>query len=126
MLLLFSCFNVFASCEEGWTKFWWWNAGTNCFTKDVLEKAYGACTTSDCCFQRLPAWTEENKTEILAVDSLGTIYQWKFDPTNPTAHAVWLALHDHQETAVGQVLYPQFSFNVLRENTKKYQREFDL
>jgi hypothetical protein len=106
LLLLCSCLNVFASCEQGWTKFWWWNAGTNwpATVRDVLENEYGACETSDYCFQRLPAWTRENKTELLAVDSLGTIYQWKFDPANPTAHAVWLALHDHQETAAAKVM----------------------
>ncbi|CAB4013778.1 Hypothetical predicted protein [Paramuricea clavata] len=88
-----------------WTKFWWWNSGTTWPTtvKDVLEKVYGTCNTSDYCFQRLPAWTKENKTELLAVDSLGTIYQWKFDTINPTGHAVWLALHDHQETAATKI-----------------------
>ena len=115
VLLLCSCLNAFATCEEGWTKFWWWNAGTRWPTavNDVLENAYGACTTSDYCFQRLPAWTQENKTELLAVDSLGTIYRWKFDPKNPTAHAAWLALHDHQETAAAKVL---------RKNIKKILR----
>ena len=113
VLLLCSCWNAFASGEQGWAKFWWWNPGTNWPTsvKDVLENTYGACTTSDYCFQRLPAWTEENRTELLAVDSLGTIYQWKFDPANPTAHALWLALHDHQETAAGKVLYPSSSLS---------------
>jgi hypothetical protein len=90
-----------------WTKFWWWNAGTTWPTtvKDVLEKVYGTCKTEEYCFQRLPVWTTEKKTELLAVDSLGTIYQWKFNPKNPTAHAVWLALHDHHETAATKVLY---------------------
>lgn len=47
---------------------------------------------------------KENLTELLAVDSQETIYKWKFDPGNPTAHAVWRALHDHQETVAGQAL----------------------
>lgn len=96
-----------AYCEglNTWTKFWWWNQGTKWPTtvKDVLEKAYGECTTSDYCFQRLPGWTKENKTEILAIDSAGTIYRWKFDSSNPTAHTPWLALHDHQETGAKKV-----------------------
>ena len=109
LLLLCTCWNVLAYCKElnTWTKFWWWNTGTKWPTavKDVFEKAYGKCTTSDYCFQRLPEWTKENKTEILAVDSVGTIYRWKFDSSNPTAHAVWLAFHDHQETPANKVQY---------------------
>lgn len=26
------------------------------------------------------------------------MFRWKFDSKNPTAHAAWLAFHDHRET----------------------------
>ena len=29
--------------------------------------------------------------------------RWAFDSSNPTAHAVWQAFHDHQQTAYGDV-----------------------
>ncbi|XP_046861704.1 uncharacterized protein LOC124454990 [Xenia sp. Carnegie-2017] len=89
-----------------WTKFWWWNVGSKwpASVKDVLQSTYGTCSTKNYCFQRLPSWTQESKTELLAVDSMGTIYLWKFNPANPTAHACWLALHDHKETASKKIL----------------------
>ena len=34
----------------------------------------------------------------------GTVYAWKFDSTNPTAHAVWAALHDHVTTPYNKVM----------------------
>lgn len=93
-----------------WTKFWWWNVGSKwpASVKDVLQSTYGTCSTKNYCFQRLPSWTQESKTELLAVDSMGTIYLWKFNPANPTAHACWLALHDHKETASKKVFHDLF------------------
>ena len=74
----------------------------------MLKNAYGTCKPGDLyCFQRLPTWAEEDSTELLAIDSEGTVYQWKFDSKNPTAHAVWQALHDHQETASGKIVHNQ-------------------
>ena len=32
-----------------------------------------------------------------------SFYRWAFDSGNPTAHAVWLAFHDHQQTGYGAV-----------------------
>ena len=97
--------------NETWKAFWWWTAGVqwpSCSDEnavlDVLEHAYGTCSVSDAyCFQRLPAWTEEGSTEMLAKDSVGTVYKWSFDPANPTAHATWKAFHNHQETSAGAV-----------------------
>ena len=89
-----------------WTAFWWWTPGAAWPTResDVLQHAYGACTQYDYyCFQRLPSWAVENFTELLAIDSQGTVYQWKFDSANPTAHAVWIALHDHVTTPFNKV-----------------------
>lgn len=90
-----------------WTAFWWWTAGAAWPTheNDVLQHDYGTCSMYDYyCFQRLPTWATENRTELLAIDSRGTVYRWKFDSTNPTAHAVWNALHDHIMTRDGEVI----------------------
>ncbi|KAL9965839.1 hypothetical protein ACROYT_G029693 [Oculina patagonica] len=90
-----------------WHRFWWWTPAKQWPTgaKDVLKNAYGTCKSSDSyCFQRLPSWVKEDSTELLAIDSEGTVYQWKFDSKNPTAHAVWQAFHDHQETSRGQIV----------------------
>ena len=90
-----------------WHRFWWWTPAKQWPTgaNDVLKNAYGTCKSSNpFCFQRLPSWAEEDSTELLAIDSEGTVYQWKFDSKNPTAHAVWQALHDHQETSRGQIV----------------------
>ena len=89
-----------------WNAFWWWTPGSTWPTQedDVLQHAYGACTQYDYyCFQRLPSWAVEDFTELLAIDSRGTVYQWKFDSSNPTAHAVWIALHDHVMTPYKKV-----------------------
>lgn len=45
----------------------------------------------------------ENSTEMLAVDSQGTKYKWRFDSNNRVAHAAWEAFHDHQTTLYSQV-----------------------
>ena len=90
-----------------WTAFWWWTPGATWPTheNDVLKHPYGTCSQYDYyCFQRLPTWTQENFTELLAIDSRGTVYQWKFDSSNPTAHAAWIALHDHKQTLYNQVV----------------------
>lgn len=59
-----------------WRGFWWWNSGvqwSECESvnvSDVLEKPYGECSGNEpFCFQRLPAWLEEDSTIVLAVDS---------------------------------------------------------
>lgn len=92
---------------SSWQRFWWWTPGQTwpADETDVLKNAYGTCKLSDLhCFQRLPSWAEEDSTELLAIDSEGTVYQWKFDSKNPTAHAVWQALHDHLETPAGKIV----------------------
>lgn len=91
----------------GWRAFWWYEKDTTwpANVKDVLGSEYGTCSTFDVyCFQRLPRWLKENDTELLAVDSVGTVYKWVFNPQNPVSHAVWLALHDHKESAHQAVL----------------------
>lgn len=91
-----------------WKAFWWWTSGGTWpkHEEDVLQHVYGTCSRYDYyCFQRLPSWAQENFTELLAIDSKGTVYQWKFDSTNPTAHAVWTALHDHILTPYKKVVF---------------------
>lgn len=102
VVLSSSAFNT-----SSWQRFWWWTPGLTwpADATDVLNNTYGTCKPSDSfCFQRLPSWADEDSTELLAIDSDGTVYQWKFDSSNPTAHAVWQALHDHQETANGKIV----------------------
>ena len=95
---------------SSWQRFWWWTPGKTwpANVKDVLKDAFGLCKPNNpYCFQRLPSWAEEDATELLAVDSDGTVYQWKFDSKNPTAHSVWQAFHDHQETPHGKIMNKQ-------------------
>ena len=95
---------------SSWQRFWWWTPGQTwpANVKDVLKDAFGLCKQNNpYCFQRLPSWAEEDATELLAVDSDGTVYQWKFDSKNPTAHSVWQAFHDHQETPHGKIMNKQ-------------------
>lgn len=86
----------------GWQRFWWFNPGSNVdkgVYNDVLQHPFGTCRKTDpFCFQRLPAELIEQDTELLAVDSAGTIYKWNFQPWVDTAHRAWLAFHDHEET----------------------------
>ena len=106
---------------SSWQRFWWWTPGQAWPTgeTDVLKNAYGHCKPSDqYCFQRLPSWAEEDSTELLAIDSEGTVYQWKFDSTNPTAHAVWQALHDHLETTNGKIVSNKAWDPLVLEGTK--------
>ena len=95
---------------SSWHRFWWWTPGQSWPSKttDVLKNAFGTCKEDALyCFQRLPNWTKEDSTELLSVDSEGTVYLWRFDSKNPTAHAVWLALHDHKETDSGKIVNNQ-------------------
>ena len=101
-LALSSAYNT-----SSWQRFWWWTPGQSwpAGETDVLKNAYGTCKPGDLyCFQRLPSWAEEDSTDLLAIDSEGTVCQWKFDSKNPTAHAVWQAFHDHQETANAKIV----------------------
>ena len=91
---------------SSWHRFWWWTPGKKwpSGVTDVLKNAYGTCKSSDhYCFQRLPSWAREDATELLAIDNEGTVYRWQFDSKNPTAHAVWQALHDHKKTHNGKI-----------------------
>lgn len=89
-----------------WQRFWWWSANKTwpAGVTDVLKDSFGTCTPSaSYCFQRLPLWATEDNTELMAIDTAGTVYEWKFDSKNPTAHAAWLAFHLHQETGARKV-----------------------
>lgn len=100
----------FAFDLSSWHRFWWWTPGQSWPSKatDVLRYTFGTCREdAPYCFQRLPNWTKEDSTELLSIDSEGTVYLWKFDSKNPTAHAVWLALHDHKETVSGTIVTEQ-------------------
>ena len=100
----------FASDLSSWHRFWWWTPGQSWPSKatDVLRYSFGTCREDALyCFQRLPNWTKEASTELLSIDSEGTVYLWKFDSKNPTAHAVWLAFHDHKETGSGTIVNNQ-------------------
>ena len=90
-----------------WLAFWWWTAGATwpADVRDVLAYPYGYCSPySVYCFGRIPSWAREANTEMLAIDSVGNEYMWKFDPHNTVAHAAWLAFHDHLTTAAGKVV----------------------
>ena len=90
----------------GWTKFWWYTAGTTLQSgTDFLGQGFGECAPSDdTCLGRLPSTQSENSTELLAKDDAGTVYRWQFSSTNNTAHAAWLAFAEHQQTAAAAVV----------------------
>lgn len=95
--------------EDGtrWRAFWWYkkSSGWPRCSDDVLEGEYGGCDPSaSYCFGRLPDQLSETGAEMLGKDSSGNIYRWSFDATNPTAHAVWQAFHDHVQTPAGTVV----------------------
>ena len=97
-------------CTHGgnWLAFWWWSTNAQwpavSEENDVLGHAFGSCGPRDqYCFGRLPLWAEEDLTEMLAIDSAGNTYKWKFDSNNPTGHAVWRAFHDHVTTPFGAI-----------------------
>ena len=97
------------SCKHGgnWLAFWWWTADANWPAKesDMLAYPYGYCSSySVHCFGRIPSWAREDYTEILAIDSVGNEYLWKFDSHNAVAHAAWMAFHDHLTTPAGKVV----------------------
>lgn len=97
------------SCKHGgnWLAFWWWSADATWPLKesDVLAYPYGYCSSySVYCFGRIPSWAREDYTEMLAIDSAGNEYLWKFDSHNAVAHAAWLAFHDHLTTPAGKVV----------------------
>eukprot|EP00049_Salpingoeca_infusionum_P025479 m.19629 g.19629 ORF g.19629 m.19629 type:complete len:717 (-) comp8058_c0_seq3:100-2250(-) len=95
----------------GWIKFWWfegrgfWPHGET----DVLGKAFGECDPDEWyCFGRLPEWVDEMQLEMLAMDredGSNTKYIWRFDPSNPTAHAAFRAFRDHIPTQNGWVVH---------------------
>ena len=90
----------------GWRAFWWWEKDFTWphFVTDILGSPYGSCEDHAAfCFQRLPSWLKERDTELLGVDSLGTVYKWSFNPKNPVAHAAWLAFRDHKEAKYKEV-----------------------
>ena len=91
---------------EKWTAFWWYDVGTTWPTaeNDVLAHDFGHCKANDSyCFGRLPLSAVEDNTELLAVDSQGTTYKWRFDSSNSVAHAAWRAFHDHEIVSFGEV-----------------------
>ena len=97
---------TFTAYSLEWTAFWWWTKDATWpkAEKDVLGYKYGHCKEEDVyCFQRLPKWAVEGYTHILAVDTAGNKYLWKFSSSNPTAHAAWQAFHDHQVTAANTI-----------------------
>lgn len=86
-----------------WTRFWWYNPsnGWPSSESDVLGVPYEACQyNASYCFGRLPGGLRESDAELLAVDSAGTVYRWKFDPSNPTAHAAWNAFYHHRDQRI--------------------------
>lgn len=89
-----------------WTAFWWWPKDGQWPNKvtDVLEKAHEQCQETDVyCFGRLPTKANEDRTSLLAIDTEGNVYHWKFSSANPTAHAAWKAFHDHTETPSNKI-----------------------
>merc|ERR1712187_204960 len=87
-------------------KFWWYNAETPFpkTKKDVFGDQAGSCKTDQpVCFQKLPGGLNEAKTEIMAADSVGTVYKWRFDPSNKVAHASFLAMQQGKDISHGAV-----------------------
>eukprot|EP00056_Hartaetosiga_gracilis_P004217 m.72633 g.72633 ORF g.72633 m.72633 type:complete len:725 (-) comp11747_c0_seq1:75-2249(-) len=100
----------FAGYGGDWLLFWWfkgigsWPSGES----DVLKYPYGSCDKKkdSYCFGRLPSDIDEFQVEILAMDKFdgsGNVYKWRFDPGNPTAHAMFRAMRDHVETPFAAV-----------------------
>jgi len=80
----------------GWTRFWWYHGHTRSSfpsgESDVLKNSFGSCDpATDYCFSKMPAFLQEESTQLMARDSLGTTYIWTFDPNNDVAHRAWLA-----------------------------------
>ena len=97
-----------------WTAFWWYDANTTWPTgeNDVLAYDFGHCKANDSyCFGRLPLSATEDTTEVLAVDSFGTKYKWRFNSGNVVAHAAWRAFHDHQTVPHKEVLNHNSTWN---------------
>lgn len=89
-----------------WTPFWWYKEGSGWPSgeTDVLADEYGSCEPdAKYCFSRLPEELSERGAEMLGIDSAGTIYRWAFNAYNPTAHAAWMAFHDHKQTKAGAI-----------------------
>jgi len=94
----------------GWRAFWWYFGRTEFPSNevDVLAYDYGSCDISSTyCFGRIPSYMTEDETELLAVDSTGNQLLWRFDSTNPTAHAAWQAFAEGIETPAGAVVHAQ-------------------
>ena len=114
--LYFASARPMVSCSHGgnWLAFWWWNAGSVWPTgeSDVLGHPYGHCGPQDLyCFGRIASWAHEDSTELLAMDSHGNEYLWKFASNNPVAHAAWLAFHDHLTIPAGKVFNKSPAWN---------------
>merc|ERR1711937_533804 len=92
----------------GWTRWWWYNAGTSfpADKTDVFGDEAGSCSPSQAvCFQKLPGGLNEGQVEIMAADNVGTVYKWRFDPNNHVAHGAFLAMTqgtEIQHGAIGQ------------------------
>ena len=109
LALYYATARPMTSCSHGgdWLAFWWWNEGATwpMNKNDVLGSPYGQCGPQEVfCFGRIASWATEDNTELLAVDSQGNEYLWKFSSKNPVAHAAWRAFHDHVTTPAGSVL----------------------
>ncbi|CAH1782315.1 unnamed protein product [Owenia fusiformis] len=94
---------IFVDDAVRWKLFWWFKSNSTwpALVSDVLQDKYGDCDVgAPYCFSRLPEVLQERVAELLAVDSDGNVYRWKFDPENNVAHAVWRAFHDHEYVKV--------------------------
>jgi hypothetical protein len=88
----------------GWTRFWWFTPGqTVPNNTDMLGGAFGSCAPEAAvCFGKMAAPLVQNTTQMLARDTLGSVYRWQFAASNSTSAAAWRAFHDGVEVPAGQ------------------------
>lgn len=80
-----------------WEPFWTWadSGGAHTASLSLFDAEFGSCdasSPSNHCFQRLPAFLEADSTWLMAEDSYGRRFSWKFSSSNPVASAAWATL----------------------------------
>ena len=108
----------------GWYPWWWFDHSKHkgasnkppSGVKSVFEKQYGECKPTDpYCFGRLPKWTDEFASELLACSAKdcksGDVYKWLFQPDNSVAHGSYMAMKHHVKVNNGELRNTGQSWN---------------